>query len=105
MERHTQTALLVIAVLLLVYIAFLKPLPGRFKMIFSDDLILLDTATGRMCDPGMATEEALQRSQEKVDRFRSEVKAGTASQGQLIEAEGALELLRTLSALPFCSHR
>ena len=105
MERHTQTALIVVAVLLLAYIAFLKPLPGRFKKVESDSLILLDTATGRMCDPGVATEEVLQRNQEKVDRLRSEVKAGTASQYQLTEAEETLNDLQTLSYLGFCSHR
>ncbi len=70
MTRHLNTILLLLAILLLAYIAFLKPQPQRFAKTVSFD-ILVDTATGRLCDARTRPKEAIKRARREIKRLEA----------------------------------
>ena len=67
MRNNLNTVLLLVAILLLGYIAFLKPQPQRFVNARGYRHLLLDTATGRLCDARTPSKEALEQAQFVVE--------------------------------------
>lgn len=75
--------LLLVAILLLAYIAFLKPQPQRFANTVSYYL-LVDTATGRLCDARTPSKEAVEEAQLEIELLES---MPTSSPGFLPEEQ------------------
>ena len=73
MKVQLNTVLLVVAILLLGYIALLKPQPGRFAKlrIPGRSHLFVDTSTGRLCDPRTPSAEAIKLAEVKVDKLRT----------------------------------
>ena len=70
MRNNLNTTLLIVAVVLLAYIAFLKPQPQRFTKTVRRSL-LLDTATGRLCSPRTPSKEAIKRARLRLEFVKS----------------------------------
>lgn len=68
MRKTLNSILLLVAVLLLAYIAFLKPTPQRFAATPNFG-ILLDTATGRLCDGRTPPQEAINEARRNIKRL------------------------------------
>ena len=68
MRKNLNTILLVLAVLLLAYLAFLKPERQRF--VKSRGLYLFEVTTGRLCDPRTPRKETVENLQAKVQYLR-----------------------------------
>ena len=85
MRMNLNTVLLLVAILLLAYIAFLKPQPQRFASTVSYYL-LVDTATGRLCDARTPSNEAIEEAEleiELLEEISTSPSPGYPRQGQL----------------------
>ena len=106
MTRHLNTILLVLAILLLAYIAFLKPQPQRFVKTDRYD-ILIDTAAGRLCDTRVPPKEAINRARREIKRLETlpPPPAGFVLTGEKTELDKAWDHLKSLlyHRFPYCS--
>ncbi|KKK79092.1 hypothetical protein LCGC14_2837000, partial [marine sediment metagenome] len=59
-----------VAILLLAYIAFLKPQPQRFAKTARYD-ILVDTATGTLCDARTPRKQAIKNARREIKRIEA----------------------------------
>ena len=70
MRKYLNTILLLVAILLLAYIAFLKPQPQRFIKTTRFGL-LIDTTTGSLCDARTPSKEALKLAQLELEKIKA----------------------------------
>ncbi len=104
MRNNLNTTLLIVAILLLAYIAFLKPQPQRFTKTVRRDL-LLDTATGRLCSPRTPSKEAIKLAQLRIEALQ-EIPLGFVLENPkaIQESKDALyNLLHPSKRYPLCS--
>ena len=68
MRKNLNSILLLVAILLLAYIAFLKPQSQRFATT-PNFRIVLDTTTGRLCDARIPSKEAIKVAQLEIEKL------------------------------------
>ena len=109
MRNNLNTALLIVAILLLAYIAFLKPQPQRFVKTVRFD-ILVDTATGRHCDPRTPPKQAIKNARREIKRLEALPSGpppppGFVLLGEKTELDKAWDRLKSLlyHRFPYCS--
>lgn len=70
MRKNLNSILLLVAILLLAYIAFLKARPQRFATT-PNFRILLDTTTGRLCDGRTPPKQAIKDARRNIKRLEA----------------------------------
>lgn len=111
MRKNLNTFLLLVAILLLAYIAFLKPTSPRF-VTFQTAPFILDTNTGRVCEGRIPSEHVINKQKTKINElvagFKNIDPSTLPSTWQAINphvamAEQELESLLHPSKYPLCS--
>ena len=104
MGKQLNTILLVVGVLLLAYIAFLKPQPGRFIKT-ANFRLLIDTATGTLCSARTPSKEAIKLAKLRIEKLESPPPGFVLENPEAVQEskDNLYNLLHPSYRFPLCS--